>query len=235
MTTEDKKYFFPVDVSRIDNTTWVYWDFGGQLPLGYEWSLDSSDYDTRDDRSECFVYDLGIKAPGSEVKEYGFTFRQWFSRWSKWNWNDVVLSPGAYVNLPHDVVDVVMHTLHKIPAIRLPTFQSPLEEKFWYAWRSAHGWLVPLQYQYEIDGGKYRVDFAYPGIKVAIELDGHQWHSSKEQFTKDRARQRELELQGWRFVRFSGQEIVKDPAACYEQALTFIYSMLTSKAEPGQE
>lgn len=50
--------------------------------------------------------------------------------------------------------------------------------------------------------------------KIAIELDGYEYHSSKEQFTADRKRQRELERQGWRFIRFSGSEIFHDVRAC---------------------
>jgi very-short-patch-repair endonuclease len=41
------------------------------------------------------------------------------------------------------------------------------------------------------------------------------WHSSPEAFTRDRARQRELELDGWRIVRLIGSEITKDASVEY--------------------
>ncbi|MEV1088015.1 DUF559 domain-containing protein [Streptomyces microflavus] len=100
-----------------------------------------------------------------------------------------------------------------------PTLESPIEEAFWAAHREAglEG-LRGLKPQHPVFGGKYRLDFALPERKIGIELDGYTWHSSPEAFTRDRARQRELELDGWRIIRFSGSEITKNPADCVRQA-----------------
>lgn len=43
--------------------------------------------------------------------------------------------------------------------------------------------------------------------KSCIECDGHDYHSTKEQITRDNARARELTLEGWKIYRFSGSEI----------------------------
>lgn len=43
--------------------------------------------------------------------------------------------------------------------------------------------------------------------KICIECDGHEYHSTKEQITRDNARARELTLEGWKIFRFSGSEI----------------------------
>lgn len=100
--------------------------------------------------------------------------------------------------------------------------ESPIEEKFWDAWckmsspRGVTNMLIP---QYQVMNGKYRIDFAEPELKLAIELDGHTWHSSKGQFTKDRKRQRELEALGWRVIRFSGKEILDNPIECVMQVM----------------
>lgn len=96
---------------------------------------------------------------------------------------------------------------------------SPIEKMFFDRWRAIYGFC--LLWQYEVPGFRYRLDFAFPQQKVAIELDGYQYHSSKEQFTNDRKRQRELEMAGWRFVRFSGSEINKNLDACISQAYEF--------------
>ena len=63
-------------------------------------------------------------------------------------------------------------------------------------------------------GGKYRIDFADADRKIGVEIDGHAYHSDKETFAKDRVRQRELEMDGWRIVRYSGQEVHRDADAC---------------------
>lgn len=66
--------------------------------------------------------------------------------------------------------------------------------------------------------GSYRLDFAlfirkfYNGEwvetgKFNIECDGHAFHSSKEQISKDNARMRWLTLNGWNTIRLSGSEI----------------------------
>lgn len=96
---------------------------------------------------------------------------------------------------------------------------SPIEKMFMERWRAMYGNSVVSQY--EVPGFRYRVDFAFPKQKVAIELDGYQYHSSKEQFTNDRKRQRDLEMAGWRFVRFSGSEIHNNLDACVTQAYRF--------------
>jgi very-short-patch-repair endonuclease len=107
-----------------------------------------------------------------------------------------------------------------------PKFESPLEEMFWREWQEKGGEsTLPIVYQYVVPGKSYRIDFAEPQLKVGIELDGYAFHSDKEAFTKDRQRQRELEMLGWRFVRFSGAEIYKDVAGCFGQAVRYINTM----------
>ncbi|WP_078965870.1 endonuclease domain-containing protein [Streptomyces aureocirculatus] len=89
-----------------------------------------------------------------------------------------------------------------------------------------------LEAQHPVFGGRYRIDFALPKQKIGIELDGYAWHSSPEAFTRDRARQRELELDGWRIVRFSGSEITKDAADCVRQAAAFAASIERDRPIP---
>lgn len=96
---------------------------------------------------------------------------------------------------------------------------SPIEKRFWEAHlRGRHVALSGLRSQVSALAGKYRIDFALPRLKVGIELDGYTWHSSKEAFTKDRQRQRDLEADGWRLIRFSGAEVNGDVEACVRQA-----------------
>jgi very-short-patch-repair endonuclease len=66
----------------------------------------------------------------------------------------------------------------------------------------------------QVKAGHYRLDLADETIKFAIEVDGHAYHSSKEQIRRDNERQRYLEINGWRMHRFSGSEIFEDAENC---------------------
>jgi len=66
----------------------------------------------------------------------------------------------------------------------------------------------------QVKAGHYRLDLADESIKFAIEVDGHAYHSSKEQIRRDNERQRYLEINGWRMHRFSGSEIFEDADNC---------------------
>jgi very-short-patch-repair endonuclease len=46
----------------------------------------------------------------------------------------------------------------------------------------------------------YRIDLAYPQIKVAIEVDGYRWHSNRLSWDKDRTKLAALQGEGWHVV-----------------------------------
>lgn len=49
---------------------------------------------------------------------------------------------------------------------------------------------------------------------MIVELDGHKYHSTKEQLEKDALRQRYLTPAGYTVVRFTGREVNRAPADC---------------------
>lgn len=55
------------------------------------------------------------------------------------------------------------------------------------------------------------IDFALLGKdrKVAIELDGTKWHSSKEAQQRDRFKDYQLRREGWKVIRIKEDEINK--------------------------
>jgi very-short-patch-repair endonuclease len=109
-------------------------------------------------------------------------------------------------------------------ALDSDVFDSPVEEVFWEAYRkSLPSALSGLVAQHEF--GRYRLDFAIPKKKIGIELDGFRYHSSQEAIIKDRQRQRELEQQGWRIVRFAAKEVFDDPKGCVKQAARWAESL----------
>lgn len=60
--------------------------------------------------------------------------------------------------------------------------------------------------------GPYKVDFAY-GCCV-IELDGHDYHKTKEQRDHDYKRERYLQKLGYIVIRFTGTEVFLDDRKC---------------------
>ncbi|MEU1449884.1 DUF559 domain-containing protein [Streptomyces mirabilis] len=104
-----------------------------------------------------------------------------------------------------------------------PRLESPIEQAFWSMHlRTKLSSLAGLRAQVSALHGRYRIDFALPAKKIGIELDGYAWHSSREAFTKDRERQRALELDGWRIIRFSGAEVNGDAERCVRQAAALV-------------
>lgn len=78
---------------------------------------------------------------------------------------------------------------------------TPIEVRLLTAMRDSS--LTP-EVQFGI--GRYRVDFAFPGQRLAIEADGRAWHDAE----RDAARDAHLETLGWQTLRFTGSEIYRD-------------------------
>ncbi|WP_339493077.1 endonuclease domain-containing protein [Pseudomonas sp. EA_15y_Pfl2_R67] len=76
---------------------------------------------------------------------------------------------------------------------------------------------------------RYRVDFLLKDARLIIELDGHDFHSSKEQLAKDAERQRYLVRAGYVVIRFTGREIYQDVAGCVAQ-VTQTYTEMMQRA-----
>lgn len=61
--------------------------------------------------------------------------------------------------------------------------------------------------------GPYRLDYAWPDRRLAVEVDGYGPHSSREAFQSDRERQNALVLGGWTVLRFTWADVRDRPAA----------------------
>lgn len=86
---------------------------------------------------------------------------------------------------------------------------SPPEEIAWDVLKSYRTFLLP---QFPVK--KYFVDFANPFLKIAIEIDGKKWHQDVE---KDMVRQRDIEQDGWRFLRFSAIDAMTSKEDAFEK------------------
>lgn len=58
-----------------------------------------------------------------------------------------------------------------------------------------------------------RLDFAWPDRRIAVEADGHRWHATRRDLTRDLQRSRAIQAAGWRHHRFGWSDIRERPDA----------------------
>jgi very-short-patch-repair endonuclease len=71
-----------------------------------------------------------------------------------------------------------------------------------------HG-LPSANFQHRL--GSHRVDFAYPDLMVAIEVDGFEVHATPTALQADLQRQNALVAAGWAVLRFTWRDVVRRP------------------------
>jgi very-short-patch-repair endonuclease len=71
--------------------------------------------------------------------------------------------------------------------------------------------LVRQHWLQGLSGAWYRVDFAYPDVRLAIEADGRTAHQRASDFEKDRARDADLGAVGWQALRFTRIQVRTAP------------------------
>ena len=81
--------------------------------------------------------------------------------------------------------------------------------------------LIP-DIEREVQIGEYRVDFLVGRVDLVIELDGHEYHKTKQQRTRDAQQMRCLLKRGFQTVRFTGTEIWKNADHCALETLTIV-------------
>ena len=86
----------------------------------------------------------------------------------------------------------------------------------------------PVFISQQVDVGNYRVDFLVhdfscgnPCQKIVVECDGHDFHErTKEQAARDKARDRYMQSEGYKVLRFTGSEIYKDADSCAQEIIS---------------
>ena len=80
-----------------------------------------------------------------------------------------------------------------------------------------------LRFEYQVPWRpEHRFDAAYPTRKLAIEWDSWRWHLQASAFDRDRERDREAIIHGWRVLRFTWADVIEGPhkvVATVRQAL----------------
>lgn len=112
--------------------------------------------------------------------------------------------------------------VHDLLAARLPGYDpgdSDLETRVLRVLVGA-GLAVPVQqYRVRTGGRTFKLDLAYPASKLAIELDGWEFHRTRSAFDEDRARSNALVAEGWTLLRFTSRSTDAEIVACVRASL----------------
>lgn len=159
-----------------------------------------------------------------------------------WSWAHVPrTNPRAGTERPlvrQLVIDVVRRRDVSVPQVRRQSDGQPLR-----AGRAALGALLDLveagcqseleifgvthvllipgipapvqQHRVFLPGGRYvDLDAAYVQARVGVELDGHRYHSSREDRERDMRKDTALATLGWISLRYSYRRLTGEPSAC---------------------
>jgi len=63
----------------------------------------------------------------------------------------------------------------------------------------------------------YELDFYWPDVRFAVELDIYETHGSRQAFEDDRLRQENLKLEGVEMIRITGQRLDREPKQVVER------------------
>ncbi len=72
--------------------------------------------------------------------------------------------------------------------------------------------FAEFQHEVRFRGRRYFIDFAYPDLRIAIEVDGYAKRATRAAFESDTERQTVLALLGWTVLRFTWTKVVRRPA-----------------------
>ena len=89
--------------------------------------------------------------------------------------------------------------------MKLPKAKSEIEELFALHVRATH-LIDPVRELVFAPPRLWRVDFAWPSVAVAVEIEGAV-HRIKGRFLGDLPKYRALTLAGWALLRYSGAEV----------------------------
>lgn len=87
--------------------------------------------------------------------------------------------------------------------------ESPAETRFLPLLKEAGLPTPQCQYEVRDEDGRIvaRIDFAYPDKKIAFEIDGYAYHSSKSAWVHDRKRRNRLTAMGWLIIHVTWSDL----------------------------
>jgi very-short-patch-repair endonuclease len=97
---------------------------------------------------------------------------------------------------------------------KVPRGPNPLEEAFAALWAERGNGLAPeREFKFALAvGRKFRLDFAWPGRLLAVEMEGVKDHASIKGLRRDTVKGNLAVRLGWRVLRYTGRCLKDRPA-----------------------
>jgi very-short-patch-repair endonuclease len=89
--------------------------------------------------------------------------------------------------------------------------RSKLERRFLAVCRRASLPRPAVNEWLTVGGEEMQVDFLWHAHRVIAETDGYGVHRTRQAFVRDRRRDRLLSVAGWQVIRFTWDEVTKEP------------------------
>lgn len=118
--------------------------------------------------------------------------------------------------------------LDLLASVRIQDQMTPIEQIAFFKLMELARCSVINQVVPQFSIKNYRVDFLVilprDEEKYVIECDGHDFHEkTKEQAAKDKKRDRDLQLMGFKVLHFTGSEIWKSSGNCILESMGVLY------------
>ena len=115
-----------------------------------------------------------------------------------------------------------------------PALESVLEAKVWHLLQRAGVPLPQRQLWVSIAGRRYRLDFAWPEHRVALECDGWEHHGRRSAFAPDRARLAEFAAANWRVLPVTWRAVTQEPRRVERWVRNSLTADIRSASTTGQ-
>jgi len=104
-------------------------------------------------------------------------------------------------------------------AANIVGLESPMETLYYESLNASFPDVAKnIVTQHKVIG--YRLDFAFPDVKLGVEIDGKEYHHTKQQLANDKKRQNHLKQAGWDIIRFTGSQVFNRAHKCASETDT---------------
>lgn len=88
-----------------------------------------------------------------------------------------------------------------------------------------------LQHKIVVAGGRrFRLDSAWPELRIAVEADGRLWHSTRKEFERGMARIRAITAAGWDHYRYGWADVHQQPATVRAEITAVVTASLAQRS-----
>jgi len=125
--------------------------------------------------------------------------------------------------------------LKRTPRRRIPSGPSVPQARLWSLVKAEYP-EAETERKGLVPGRRYVVDIVIERLKLVVELDGWEFHGKhKKGFERDREKDRLLLLEGFRVVRFTAGEVLRDPVTVMETLARVVEMIQGERSETNEK